>query len=420
MSCRANMTGICDLTDVLILGGGLAGTSAALALADRGLASVIVEARGRLGGRAFSRVMPGDHGPPVEYGGSWGTPHHHRLQALAKRLGTGLIPKATLVSQTHVPAEEDIGHAAAMARWRADAAAADPRVLAMRVADYLDDRAMPASARREILAWWAISGATDPRLAAISGLLSPTLANGFDHKLTELAYTIAGGVQGLAEGAARLSGAEVLLSSPAERLSHEATGVRVRLASGRELTARAAIVALPVNGLEQIRFDPPLAAGPAAIRRDGHAGRVVKFLIRAKGIAPGSLVTGEAEGLRFFWGDHLRADGSTLVVAFALAGDVVEPSTALVRAAMAKAFPGAEFLSADWHDWQADPFARGVWVGPRAELEPFHAPEHWGPFGRIAFAGSDIAPQEQGWFEGALASAERAVTALADTALGKG
>ena len=40
-----------------------------------------------------------------------------------------------------------------------------------------------------------------------------------------------------------------------------------------------------------------------------------------------------------------------------------------------------------------------------------------GPFGRIAFAGSDIAPEEQGWFEGALAAAEWAVTALAETVL---
>jgi monoamine oxidase len=40
-----------------------------------------------------------------------------------------------------------------------------------------------------------------------------------------------------------------------------------------------------------------------------------------------------------------------------------------------------------------------------------------GRFGRIACAGSDIASAQQGWFEGALALAERAVTALAETVL---
>jgi monoamine oxidase len=112
------------MPDVVILGGGLAGTTAALALADRGLSATIVEARGRLGGRAFSRALPGDAGPAVEYGGSWGAPHHHRLQALAARLSVGLIPRAELVAQAHEPAIEDATHAMAMAQWRADAAAA--------------------------------------------------------------------------------------------------------------------------------------------------------------------------------------------------------------------------------------------------------------------------------------------------------
>ena len=86
---------------------------------------------------------------------------------------------------------------------------------------------------------------------------------------------------------------------------------------------------------------------------------------------------------------------------------------------MAEAFPGAEFLSADWHDWLSDPFARGVWVGPRAEDDALFAPGHWRPHGRIAFAGSDIGPgADQGWFEGAIASGQAAASAVA-TLLGK-
>ena len=60
------------MSDVLILGGGLAGAASALLLADQGISATIVEARSRLGGRAFTRGMPGDDGPPVEYGGGWG------------------------------------------------------------------------------------------------------------------------------------------------------------------------------------------------------------------------------------------------------------------------------------------------------------------------------------------------------------
>jgi monoamine oxidase len=411
------------MRDVLILGGGLAGAAAALHLADRGLSSTIVEARGWLGGRALSRPLPGDDGPPVDYGGGWGAMHHRRLRALAARLGLALIPRAALlrhrylregaVHDTPCRQDESAAHAAAMARWQADAAEADPAILALTLAAYFDRRAMPESARREILAWWSISGAADPARAAVGQLLAPKIAKGLHAKLEELSYSIAGGAQGLVEGAARASGAEVILSDPAERLSAAPGGLRLRLASGRELAGRAAVVALPVNTLAQIRFDPPLPEAPARIRRRGHIGRVVKLLIRARGVAPGELASGDALGLRFFWADRLHPDGSTLVIAFALAVDLHDPSEAHARAALAQAFPEAGLVSLDWHDWQADPFARGVWVAPRAEDEPLHDARHWGPFGPVAFAGSDIAPEEQGWFEGALASAERAAHEVA-------
>ena len=53
------------MADVLIIGGGLAGTASALALADNGHSSIIVEARSRLGGRAHSRDW-NNSGDPVE------------------------------------------------------------------------------------------------------------------------------------------------------------------------------------------------------------------------------------------------------------------------------------------------------------------------------------------------------------------
>lgn len=411
------------MRDVLILGGGLAGTATALQLADWGIQSTIVEARSRLGGRCYSRPLPGDSGPPVEYGGGWSHARQARIQALAARLGVDLIPRADLIAHHYLrddglhvspcPPDESADYQAAMSQWQSDAIAQDPAVLNLTLAAYFDHRRFPKAARREVLAWWAISGSTDPEIARVGQLLSPKLAKGWGPKIEELGFTFAGGVQRLAEGAARESGAEIILSDPVERLVQDETGVQLHLASGRECRARAAVVALPVNTLAQLRFDPPLPEAPARIRRTGHAGRAVKLLIRARGIAPGHLVTGEAQGLRFFWSDHVRPDGSTLVVAFALARDLPEPSADIARSALAQAFPEAEYLSADWYDWLSDPFARGTWVGPAADDEPYFAPEHWGAIGRIAFAGSDIGPgEDQGWFEGALASAEQAAQAV--------
>ena len=56
--------------DVVVIGAGLAGASAALRLSDAGRTVTLIEARGRLGGRTYSRPM-GDTPDLVEFGGSW-------------------------------------------------------------------------------------------------------------------------------------------------------------------------------------------------------------------------------------------------------------------------------------------------------------------------------------------------------------
>ena len=197
-----------------------------------------------------------------------------------------------------------------------------------------------------------------------------------------------------------------------ERLSDTQTGIAATLASGQILTARTALVAVPVNTLNQIRFSPPLSPPQAALRHGGHAGRAIKLLIRARGVAPGQIATGETAGIRWLYADHLLPDGSTLIVAFGLADDIGEPDADTARRALAAAFPEARMEGCDWHDWLADPYARGTWVSPDLASLPHYDPAHWAMTGRIAFAGSDLASAEQGWFEGALLTAESAVTAL--------
>ena len=83
-----------------------------------------------------------------------------------------------------------------------------------------------------------------------------------------------------------------------------------------------------------------------------------------------------------------------------------------VAAALAKMLPQAELVGWDWHDWCADPHARGTWLSMPATGSDL-TPETWGVTGRLAFATSDLALDAAGWFEGAMSSAEAAAAALA-------
>jgi monoamine oxidase len=79
-----------------------------------------------------------------------------------------------------------------------------------------------------------------------------------------------------------------------------------------------------------------------------------------------------------------------------------------VREEFKRLVPNAEFISYDWHDWINDPFAQGTWVAAPADIADAFSAEAWKPEGRIAFATSDIAAEQAGWFEGAVRSGEAA------------
>lgn len=74
----------CSPMDVLIIGGGFSGVLAAIQLKNSGISSVLLEARSRLGGRAFSLQFQGER---VDLGGQWIGPDHKKMYRLLAELG---------------------------------------------------------------------------------------------------------------------------------------------------------------------------------------------------------------------------------------------------------------------------------------------------------------------------------------------
>lgn len=74
-----------DSTDVVVVGAGLAGLTAARELKRNGASVIVLEARDRVGGRTHSVVENG--GVLVEHGGQWVGPTQDRVLALIDELG---------------------------------------------------------------------------------------------------------------------------------------------------------------------------------------------------------------------------------------------------------------------------------------------------------------------------------------------
>lgn len=419
--------------DVLIVGAGFAGAAAAHALSQRGLDVLVLEARGRIGGRAHARPFAGD-GEILEFGGAWITPWQHRIRSLAAEHGLALRPRhpvrerrwyrdGALHRDGPTTAAERGAHERAIARVAADAMLAkrghdrDEKgrpIAGLSFADYLD-RLQPPQATRELFsAWWCMSGSGDwTRVPASEFLASCAYGEGTPDGMIDVwVETVSPSMAALAER--MLAGADLVLDAAVAEVAQDAAGVAAHTRDGRSFAAATCILAAGINQLSGVAFRPALPPAKAEAIARGHEGRAFKLWVKARGTAPGILVTGGGSGIEFMFSERESGDGAAMIVGFGLANGRFDPSNrAQVAAGLARFFPEAEILAHDWHDWVADPFARGTWVAAPLGAEAGLDSDNWAPEGRLAFATSDVAPEQAGWFEAAVISGEQAAEAVA-------
>jgi pseudooxynicotine oxidase len=423
--------------DVAVIGGGFAGVTAARECALRGRKVVLLEARDRLGGRTWSADWDGWH---VEYGGAW--VHWHQPHAFSELTRAGL--QTTLGADAarahwHVGAERHVGtiaqrDAIAQKGWDQfvdgvrEALPAPHRPLhaikkltafdRLSVAQRVDQLTL-SDEERDVL-WAELESLAHAPLSdagAVSVLRWHALS-GYSLHLTQETggrVTIDAGTGALLAAIADATPFERRLSTPVAQIAARPEGVEVITRAGEGVRAHVAIVAVPLNAVGGITFDPVLPEDKQAAIALGQASRGIKIMLRVRGeqLMQNAIARGHPFG--YLDSEELDGDGTQLMIGFG--PDAARCDAAdlpAVQHQLDAILPGYELIGATAHDWLADEFSQGTWAIHRPGwYEHHHAAMRRAEPGLI-FAGSDLADGWAGFIDGAIESGLRAGAVAAD------
>lgn len=289
--------------DVVIIGAGASGLTAATKLRAAGLSVAVLEARDRVGGRLWTNHIDG---AMLELGGQWVSPDQTALLATLDELGLGTYSRYREGDSVYVNADGvrtrftgDIfpvaeSTAAEMERlitlldelveqvgvtepWAHEKATEYDRISwSAWLAEQTDD----VEARDNIALFIAAAMLTKPShsFSLLQALLMAASAGSFTHLVEAdfiLDKRVVGGLQQVPIKLAEALGDDVHLSSPVRRIEWSDTGVSAE-ADKVTVNARYAIVAVPPNLYSRIDFQPPLPRLSHQMHQHMSLGLVIK------------------------------------------------------------------------------------------------------------------------------------------------
>jgi monoamine oxidase len=436
-------------TDVVVIGAGISGLSAARRLVASGASVRVLEARDRVGGRTLSTDFDGAR---VDLGGQWIGPGQKRVAALARELGLPTFPQYARGKkiqdfggrvQTYaglVPWLGPIGLAEAglgllrLAVLSRQVPLADPLAArrgqkwdATTVEEYLMRTLRTDGARAALRLATQMIFCVEPRelsflyflfyLHAGQGLVRLSSIRGGAQQ-----DRFVDGAQALSLRMAEALGERVTLRAPVSLVEEQADRVVVTHAGGQAEGAFVIFAAPPLLQ-ERVRFSPEMPEARRELGRNMPMGSTIKCVIayerpfwRTSGLSGEAL--SDAGPLRAVFDDSSHDGGHAALVGFIVGdaakkwhGESAEARRAAVVAQLVRLFGADAAHPAAYvdQDWMGEEWSRGCYVGVMGP----GVWSRWGetlrrPVGRIHFAGTETARQWVGYFDGAIEAGHRA------------
>ncbi len=256
------------MPDVVVIGAGLSGLTAAHRLAQAGADVTVLEASDRVGGRVWTRHADGR---PWEAGGEAIDATNAHLRGLADEVGAAIVRSAVGWGD-HGPTpsaawvagrrgfESPPGYVALLDEIERLGQHPDPSTDAVSVGGWLRSREAAPFDRAVAETMISVVAATVPlERMSLHALALKDAARGGARSDSE--FRFGEGAGGFAERIAAGLGARVRLQSSVLALRNAASGVEVSLAGGEVVNAPRAVVAIPLYAHEPLGGLRPIPAG---------------------------------------------------------------------------------------------------------------------------------------------------------------
>lgn len=412
--------------DVVVIGGGFAGATAARELRHRGLGVLIVEARDRFGGRTWTRKALGHR---IELGGTWVHWIQPHVWAEITRYGLELT-QSPLPSWSRWIVDGELRKGSAeeflglldggLSNFLEDSRVRFERpyepfhgedleeIDGLSVTDRLDEMGLDREQYVMNEGFWSICFNAPAREGALTQALRwGALSMGDWQLMLEAAatYKFAGGTRALMEAIIADGGADTQLSKPVAVIERSGEGATVITRDADRISARAIIVTAPLNALNNIEFRPGLSEGKRAAANEGQASRGLKVWARLRGEMEPFVTLAPSDQPLMWLQYEYAVDGDSLLIGFgADAGRLDTNDSAAVQKAIRTWLPDAEVVDSIGHDWVSDEFSQQTWPMLKPNQLTRYLRELQRPEDSVFLAGSDYANGWMGFIDGAIES----------------